>query len=90
MVSSKPKKSVLKEVDNPPSSAFAEPSEPSGHAPEQNPKEQITNAQEENPQVIAHKPGKQAHDKKAHKSKSHPMDDELDPQFGPPPSKAKL
>lgn len=39
-----------------PPSAFAESSEPSGSAPGENPKEQITSAQEENPQIIATKP----------------------------------
>ncbi|KAG8977993.1 hypothetical protein FRB90_008612, partial [Tulasnella sp. 427] len=51
-----------KNTNGPPPSAFAEPSEPSDRAPEENGKEQLTNPQEENPQLIAHKPGKQAVD----------------------------
>ncbi len=47
----------------PPASAFAEHSEPSDRAPEDNPKSQLVKPQEENPQVIAHKPGKQAAEK---------------------------
>ncbi len=50
--------------DKLPESAFAEPSEPSDRAPENNPKPQLVNSQEENPQIIAHKPGKQSSDKK--------------------------
>lgn len=37
---------------NPPASAFSEPSEPSEIKPGDKPKEQITNPQEENPQVM--------------------------------------
>lgn len=47
-----------------PDSAFAEPSEPGDHAPEQNPKSQLKGPQEENPQVIASKAGMQAADEK--------------------------
>lgn len=47
---------------NLPPSSFAEPSEPSDHAPEDNPKGQLTKPQEENPQAIAHKPGFQTAD----------------------------
>ncbi|TFK47711.1 hypothetical protein OE88DRAFT_1738246 [Heliocybe sulcata] len=45
-------------LENPPPSAFAEPSEPSVHKPEDNPKEQLAKSQEENPQVVAHKADK--------------------------------
>ena len=53
-----------------PTSAFAEPSEPSNRAPEDNSKAQLTGPQEENPQVIAHKPKSQPTDEKNTKSKS--------------------
>ncbi|KIJ66731.1 hypothetical protein HYDPIDRAFT_26157 [Hydnomerulius pinastri MD-312] len=45
--------------DNPPVSAFAEPSEPSGDAPGEHSRNQLTGQQEENPQVIMTKPPKQ-------------------------------
>ena len=45
--------------DDLPLSAFAEPSEPSELAPEDNPKEQLTHNQEENPQVVLRKPSMQ-------------------------------
>jgi hypothetical protein len=45
--------------DDLPLSAFAEPSEPSELAPEDNPKEQLTHNQEENPQAVVKKPSKQ-------------------------------
>jgi len=45
-----------------PASGLSEPSEPSELKPSDKPKEQIQRPQEENPQLIAHNPGKQAHD----------------------------
>lgn len=42
-------------VEDPPPAAFAEPSEPGNASPGENPKEQITSSQEENPQMIARK-----------------------------------
>lgn len=45
--------------DDPPLSAFAEPSEPSELAPEDDPKEQLTHNQEENPQLVLRKPSMQ-------------------------------
>ncbi len=46
-------------ADQPPTSAFSEPSEPSENKPEENPASQLTSNQEENPQLIAQKPGHQ-------------------------------
>jgi len=45
--------------DDPPVSAFAEPSDPSDEAPGEHPHDQLTNQQEENPQVIMKTPLKQ-------------------------------
>lgn len=42
-----------KKVENPPASAFAEPSEPSAGKPRDNSSEQLTGTQEENPQLVA-------------------------------------
>jgi len=42
-----------------PPSGLSEPSEPSQVKPEDKPKRQLAGEQEENPQVIAQKPGKQ-------------------------------
>ena len=39
-------------AQSPPTSAFSEPSEPSDIVPENNPREQLTRPQEENPQVV--------------------------------------
>ena len=39
-------------VQSPPTSAFSEPSEPSDIMPENNPREQLTRPQEENPQAM--------------------------------------
>jgi hypothetical protein len=47
------------EEGNLPLSAFAEPSEPSELAPEDNPKEQLCHNQEENPQIVVRMPSKQ-------------------------------
>lgn len=47
-----------------PPSASSEPSEPSEIRPEDKPKKQLTGEQEENPQVVAHRPGGQVADKK--------------------------
>jgi len=51
-----PYASVSPQEENPkeelPVSAFSEPSEPSQLSPAENPKEQITGEQEENPQVV--------------------------------------
>lgn len=57
-----PPKAAAKE-DQPPASAFSEPSEPSENAPGRNPASQLTSDQEENPQLIAQKPGRQRADK---------------------------
>ena len=48
-----------------PPSGSSEPSEPSEVRPEDKPKEQLTGEQEENPQVVAHRPGGQAAEKKS-------------------------
>lgn len=40
-------------VENPPASAFAEPSEPGAGKPGDSPAEQLTGSQEENPQLVA-------------------------------------
>ncbi|KIK96037.1 hypothetical protein PAXRUDRAFT_826422 [Paxillus rubicundulus Ve08.2h10] len=45
--------------NDPPVSAFAEPSDPSDEAPAEHPHDQLTNQQEENPQVILKMPLKQ-------------------------------
>ncbi|TFY72289.1 hypothetical protein EVG20_g722 [Dentipellis fragilis] len=42
-------------VQNPPVSAFSEPSEPSPMAPGDKPKDQLTGPQEENPQMVMRK-----------------------------------
>ncbi|EKM58402.1 uncharacterized protein PHACADRAFT_252691 [Phanerochaete carnosa HHB-10118-sp] len=47
-----------------PPSGSSEPSEPSEIRPEDKPKKQLKGEQEENPQVVAHRPGGQAADKK--------------------------
>ncbi|KAI0687690.1 hypothetical protein BC835DRAFT_1309143 [Cytidiella melzeri] len=46
-------------------SSSEEPSEPSEIKPENKPKDQLTGTQQENPQVVMHKPGKQATDAKS-------------------------
>lgn len=43
---------TISNTTNPPASAFSEPSEPSDIIPADKPKEQLTNQQEENPQVV--------------------------------------
>ncbi|KAF7794829.1 hypothetical protein EIP86_005971 [Pleurotus ostreatoroseus] len=43
-------------------SAASEPSEPSALRPEDKPRAQLTHEQEENPQVVAHRKGRQAAD----------------------------
>ena len=45
-----------------PAHAGAEPSEPSELRPEDEPREQLRGEREENPQVVMHKPGRQAAD----------------------------
>ena len=45
-----------------PAHASAEPSEPSEVKPEDKPREQLQGEQEENPQVVMHRPGRQAAD----------------------------
>ena len=45
-----------------PAHAGAEPSEPSELRPEDEPREQLRGEREENPQVVMHRPGKQAAD----------------------------
>lgn len=45
-----------------PAHASTEPSEPSEIIPEEKPREQLQGEQEENPQVVMHKPGRQAAD----------------------------
>ena len=45
-----------------PAHAGAEPSEPSELRPEDEPSEQLRGEREENPQVVMHKPGRQAAD----------------------------
>ena len=45
-----------------PPSGASEPSEPSSLKPENKPREQLTGRQEENPQVVAHRPQGQAGD----------------------------
>lgn len=47
-----------------PPSGASEPSEPSPMRPEDKPKKQLTGEQEENPQVVAHRPGGQEADAK--------------------------
>ncbi|KAI0346287.1 hypothetical protein BDW22DRAFT_739437 [Trametopsis cervina] len=47
-----------------PPAASSEPSEPSAVIPEDKSREQLTGEQGENPQVMAHRPGKQAGDSK--------------------------
>lgn len=49
-----------------PAGAASEPSEPSSLAPEEEGKEQLTDAKEENPQMYAHKRGRQAGDRHGH------------------------
>ncbi|KAH8100116.1 hypothetical protein BXZ70DRAFT_1008624 [Cristinia sonorae] len=63
-MSQKPKAQIV------PPSGFAEPSEPSQITPENKSKKQLTEEQEENPQVIAQKPGKQYHDRKSEGGKA--------------------
>ena len=45
-----------------PAHAGAEPSEPSELRPEDEPREQLRGEREENPQVVMHRPGRQAAD----------------------------
>ena len=58
-------------------SSSSEPSEPSFIKPENKSKEQLTGTQEENPQVIMHKPGKQAADAKRSSSKGSVKEDRV-------------
>jgi hypothetical protein len=50
-----------------PPSAASEPSEPSEVRPEDKPKKQLKGEQEENPQIVAHRPGGQEADGKGQK-----------------------
>ena len=56
-----------------PPSGLSEPSEPSEVKPEDKPKKQLQGEQEENPQVIAQKPGKQYKDEKRKPDGEHQM-----------------
>ncbi|KAJ8496590.1 hypothetical protein ONZ51_g1020 [Trametes cubensis] len=47
-----------------PPSSFSEPSEPSQLRPEDKPKDTLRGEQEENPQLVAHKKGRQSGDNK--------------------------
>lgn len=57
-------------TQNPPPSAFSEPSEPSELKPEDKPKALLTGPQEENPQVVVTKDKK--HDKAKKEDKPKP------------------
>lgn len=62
--SSCPRNPIVNPKSSPPSGS-SEPSEPSEVKPSNKPKQQLTGEQEENPQLLAHKPGKQSGDAKA-------------------------
>jgi hypothetical protein len=57
-------------VENPPPSAFSEPSEPSELKPEDKPKSLLTGPQEENPQVVVTQSKKKGDEKKEDMPKS--------------------
>ena len=58
-------------------STASEPSEPSEIRPEKKSREQLRGAQEENPQMLAHRKGKQSGDAKARASKKEDEGDEV-------------
>ncbi|TBU24012.1 hypothetical protein BD309DRAFT_568837 [Dichomitus squalens] len=53
-----------------PASSFSEPSEPSQLRPDDKPKEALAGEQEENPQLVAHKEGRQSGDAKGVNARS--------------------